>query len=257
MRVVPPFGTARGRSAHRRSRDARGKLSRMNLLALDSSTDWLSVAAMAGTRVHERGERAATAASQRALPLVREVLDEAGLTLQALDGIAFGAGPGSFTGVRIACGLAQGLALGAALPVVGIPTLLALAHDAWRRHGAQAVFACLDARMREVYVAAYRRTATGWSTVLEPAVRKPDDVEVPDGSWHGCGDGFAVHPALAQRPGIATADADAHPQARAIVELAAPRFAAGEGVSAALAEPLYVRHRVALTTRERAAGLRL
>ena len=229
----------------------------MNLLALDSSTDWLSVAVLAGARIHERGERAATAASQRALPLVQELLDEARVTLHELDGIAFGAGPGAFTGVRIACGLAQGLALGAGLPVVGIPTLLALAHEAWRQRGVDTVFACLDARMREVYVAAYRRAGSGWSTVLEPAVCRPEAVELPAGKWHGCGDGFAAYPALIERLALVDADAGAVPQARAVAELAAPRFAAGEGVDAAHAEPLYVRHRVALTTRERDAGMRL
>jgi len=229
----------------------------MRILALDSSTDWLSVALSNGDGWEERGERAATAASERALPLVRALLGAAGLRVGDLDGIAFGAGPGSFTGVRIACGIAQGLALGADLPVVAIPTLLALAQRAWRTGGTEAVFACLDARMREVYVAAYRRDTTTWQTVAEPAVRKPDDVTLPPGAWHGCGDGFATYPALARRLALASVDAAARPSARAIGELAAPRFAAGEGVPAAQAEPLYVRHRVALTTREREAGQRL
>ena len=229
----------------------------MRILALDSSTDWLSVALFDGDACEERGERAATAASERALPLAQALLAAAGLRVRDLDGIAFGAGPGSFTGVRIACGIAQGLALGADLPVVGIPTLLALAQQARRTGGAGAVFACLDARMREVYVAAYRHDGVVWRTVAEPAVRKPDDVTVPTGPWHGAGDGFATYPALAQRLALASVDAAAVPSARAIGELALPRFAAGEGVDAAHAEPLYVRHRVALTTRERAAGQRL
>jgi tRNA threonylcarbamoyladenosine biosynthesis protein TsaB len=229
----------------------------MRILALDSSTDWLSVALGDGDAWLERGERAGTAASMRALPLVSGLLDEAGAKLTELDGIAFGAGPGSFTGVRIACGLAQGLALGAGIPVIGVPTLEALAQAEWRAQGAQAVFACLDARMREVYVAAYRRASSGWACVVAPAVQKPDDVARPEGDWHGCGDGFAAYPALARRLALASVDASAVPSARAIGELAAPRFAAGEGVAAALAEPLYVRHRVALTTRERDAGMRL
>ena len=235
----------------------RGKLARMRILALDSSTDWLSVALCDGDAWRERGERAATAASERALPLVRELLAEAGFGVRALDGIAFGAGPGSFTGVRIACGIAQGLALGANVPVVAIPTLLALAHGAWRSSGADSVLACLDARMREVYVAAYRRRGAEWTTIVEPLVRKPEDVERPPGAWHGCGDGFAAYPALAARLALDSLDDAAVPSARAIAELALPRFAAGEGVDAAHAEPLYVRHRVALTTREREAGQRL
>ena len=229
----------------------------MRLLALDSSTDWLSVALCDGARWHERGERAATAASERALPLVRELLREAGVGLRDLEGVAFGAGPGSFTGLRIACGLAQGLALGAGIPVLGVPTLLALAQGAWRTRGSAAVLACLDARMREVYVAAYRRDGTAWTTIAAPAVRKPDEVERPPGHWHGCGDGFAVYPALATRLALDSLDAAAVPAARDVGELAVPRLAAGEGVDAAQAEPLYVRHRVALTTRERDAGQRL
>jgi tRNA threonylcarbamoyladenosine biosynthesis protein TsaB len=229
----------------------------MRVLALDSSTDWLSVALFDGDAWEERGERAATAASERALPLAHALLAAAGLRVRDLDGIAFGAGPGSFTGVRIACGIAQGLALGADLPVVGIATLLALAQHARRTRGTGMVFACLDARMREVYVAAYRHDGSAWQTVAEPAVRKPDDVTVPGGKWDGCGDGFAAYPTLAQRLALASVDAAAVPSARAIGELALPRLQAGEGVDAAHAEPLYVRHRVALTTRERAAGQRL
>jgi len=229
----------------------------MRILALDSSTDWLSVAVGDGAQWHGRTERAATAASERALPLISEVLAEAGWSLRALDGIAFGAGPGSFTGVRIACGIAQGLALGIDRPLVGVPTLLALAHAAWRSRGAAGVLACLDARMREVYVAAYRRSADAWDVVLAPAVHKPADVVAPPGAWHGCGDGFAAYPDLAARLALVSVDPEAAPSARAIGELALPRFAAGDSVDAAHAEPLYVRHRVALTTAERDAGQRL
>lgn len=229
----------------------------MRILALESSTDWLSIAVCDGNGWHERAERAGTAASERALPLVAELLAEARLSLQALDGIAFGAGPGAFTGVRIACGLAQGLALGADRPLLGVPTLLALAQGAWRARGVAAVRACLDARMREVYVAAYRRHADGWNVVQPPAVVKPADVEPIAGEWHGCGDGFAAYPGLAARLALASVDAAAAPSARAIGELALPRLAAGEGVCAAEAEVLYVRHRVALTSAERDAGQRL
>ena len=229
----------------------------MRILALDSSTDWLSIAVGDGAHWYGRTERAATAASERALPLVSEVLAEAQWSLRDLDGIAFGAGPGSFTGVRIACGIAQGLALGIDRPLVGIPTLLALAQGAWRARGATAVMACLDARMREVYVAAYRRSGDQWSETLAPAVLKPADVTAPPGAWHGCGDGFAAYPELASRLALVSVDDAAAPSARAIGELAVPRFAAGDTVDAAHAEPLYVRHRVALTTAERDAGQRL
>jgi tRNA threonylcarbamoyladenosine biosynthesis protein TsaB len=232
----------------------------MKVLAFDTSTSWLSVACGEDAAWCIRGEPAGQAHSERLLLLVDAVLAEMGWSLQALDGIAFGAGPGSFTGVRIACGVAQGLGLGTGLPLVPVPTLAALAQTAWREHAADHVVACLDARMREVYVAAYARESGRWTEVLAPAVLPPADVAmpaVPHAAWHGIGNGFAAYPALAGRLGLARVNADAVPDARAIGELALPRLAAGEGVAAADALPLYVRHRVALTTTERAAGATL
>jgi tRNA threonylcarbamoyladenosine biosynthesis protein TsaB len=232
----------------------------VKLLAFDTSTNWLSVACGDGNAWHVRGELAGQAHSERLLLLVDAVLAEAQWPLHSLDGIAFGAGPGSFTGVRIACGVAQGLALGAALPLVPVSTLEALSHAAWRRDGATHVVACLDARMREVYVAAYERIEQGWRERLAPAVRPPADVVLPPGepaAWRGTGDGFAAYPSLQDQLGLAHVDAGAVPDARAVAELALPRFAAGEGVAAADALPFYLRHRIALTTAERDAGHRL
>lgn len=230
----------------------------MKLLAFDTSTQWLSVACGDGERCVSRAEFAGHAHSERLLPQVDAVLAECGWALAGLDAIAFGAGPGSFTGVRIACGVAQGLALGADLPLVPVPTLEALAQAAWRARGATDVLACLDARMREVYVAAYRRSGDRWNAEAGPAVLTPDDVRVPaGGEWFGAGDGFAAYPSLAATLGLADCDAAMRPDARAVLELALPRLAAGEAVDAAHALPLYVRHRVALTTAERAAGARL
>ena len=232
----------------------------MKLLALDTATNWLSVACGDETRWHELGEPSGEKHSQRVLPLIGEVLAEAGWAVADVDGIAFGSGPGSFTGVRIACGVAQGLAFGINAPLVGVPTLLAMAHAAWREGGTTRAIVCLDARMREVYAAAYWRQDDRWHTCLEPAVVKPQEVRLPQsagGQWFGLGNGFAVYPELQSITGIARIAPSAAPSARAIGELARPRFAAGEGVAAADARPLYVRHRVALTTRERAAGERL
>jgi tRNA threonylcarbamoyladenosine biosynthesis protein TsaB len=230
----------------------------MRILALDTSTAWLSVAVFDGHEIAAIRERAGNASSERILPLVSRVLSEAGIRLTELAGIAYGAGPGSFTGIRIACGVVQGLALGADLPVFGVPTLAAIAHSAWRMHGAQRVVACLDARMQEVYVASYARNGNGWARIGDLQVRKPDDVALADaGLWHGGGDGFAAYPALAARLGLVDVDASLFPDAEAIAELAWPHLAAGEGLPAADAKPLYVRHRVALTTAERVAGLRL
>lgn len=229
----------------------------MRVLAIDCSTEWLTVAVGDEATCVERSEAAGQTHSERALPLVNAVLDECGITIADLDGIAFGAGPGSFTGVRIACGIAQGLALGATLPVVPVGTLLAMAHQAARIHGEQHVISCLDARMREVYVAAYRRESSAWHEVLAPIVAKPDEIVELPGSWFGAGPGFAAYPELADWLSVRAIDATIAPMASAIVELALPRLAAGDYVDAAHALPLYVRHRVALTSAERAAGARL
>jgi tRNA threonylcarbamoyladenosine biosynthesis protein TsaB len=230
----------------------------MKILALDTSTEWLSVALFDGRQSVALRERAGSASSERILPAIGEILAQGGTPLASLDGIAFGAGPGSFTGIRIACGVTQGLAFGANLPVFPVPTLEAIAQTAWRAHGATSVFACLDARMREVYVAAYRRNDNGWTQVREPIVCKPDDVELPPaGRWHGAGDGYAAWPRLASRLGLPDCDASIIPDAVAIAECAWPQVHAGAGVAAQDALPLYVRHRVALTSAERAAGMRL
>ena len=230
----------------------------MRILAIETSGDWCGIAVGDGVQWHVRDEQAGQSHSERALLLVRLALADAGWVLASLDGIAFGAGPGSFTGVRIACGLAQGLAFGADLPVVPVPTLAALAHAVWSSTGREKIFACLDARMREVYVAAYARQGNAWREVLAAAVLPPSAVVAPDGTgWFGAGSGFALDATLATQLRLVGADASARPTARAAGELALPRLAAGEGVSASAARPLYVRHRIALTTAEREAGVRL
>lgn len=254
-------GHATARELYRRTiaRGRSGKLRTMKLLAFDTSTHWLSVACGDGHPWRTRGEPAGQGHSERLLPLVDEVLAECGWTLPDLDAIAFGAGPGSFTGVRIACAVAQGLAFGSGRPLVPVPTLEAVAQHAWRLHGATHVVACLDARMREVYIAAYERAGDAWQVRVPAAVLAPTRVTPPGGDarWSGAGDGFAAYPELAPALGLARFDATVMPDARAIAELALPRFAAGEAVAAAHALPLYVRHRVALTTAERDAGVRL
>ena len=227
------------------------------MLAFDTSTDWLSVAALDGRAVHMHTERAAHANSERILPAIDAVLAEAGWRLADLDGIAFGAGPGTFTGVRIACGVAQGLSLGTDLPVVPVPTLMALAQDAWRERQAKRVFACLDARMREVYVAFHVREADAWREVGEARVLPPADVVPPAGEWQGAGDGFAAYAALGRLPSVTDVDELAFPTARGVGEIALPWLAQGRGVPADRVQPIYVRHRVALTTAERASGLAL
>jgi len=223
----------------------------VNILALETSTEYCSAALWQDGAIIERCELVGQKHSELLMEMLDGVLREANVTLAQLDGIAFGAGPGSFTGVRIACGVAQGLALGAALPVVCVCTLQALAQAS----GHDKVIAALDARMAEVYHAAYEKRAGAWVTVSEPSLCLPQDAPsvIGDG-WFGAGSGFIAHgAALGERYAgqLAGSNAQAVPQAKAVAQLAAVMFAAGQGVDAAQAMPLYLRDKVALKTCER------
>ena len=224
----------------------------MNLLAIDTTTDSCSVAASRGEALFERSEPALHRQAERILGLVEELLAEARLELSQIEGIAYGEGPGSFTGLRVAAGVTQGLALARGVGVVGVGSLVSLAQAA----GADKVVACLDAHMGEVYHAAYGKARGGWEEASAPGVYSPESVPLPQGrDWTGCGDGFAAHrERLAARLGdrVSRVRADASPGARAVLELAMPRFAAGEAKDAATAVPVYLRDKVALKTGERA-----
>jgi tRNA threonylcarbamoyladenosine biosynthesis protein TsaB len=226
----------------------------LNILALETSGSHCSVALWRDGTVDDREIEAGQRQSGWLLDLVHELLSVCGVTLAAIDGIAFGAGPGSFTGLRVACGVAQGLALGIDKPVVGINTLQALAEAA----GATRAACCIDARMGEVYQAAFEKSAGVWRTVQEVGVYAPDDLPpLPGAGWTGCGNGFAAYrEALAARYGaqIASIKPHLHPRAREIVQLAAPVFARGGGGPAESAAPVYVRDKVAQTTHERMHG---
>ena len=223
----------------------------MKLLVLDTSTEYCSAALWLEGRVLAFRVLAEQRHSSLLLPMVDELLRESGLTLRQLDGIGYGAGPGSFTGLRIACAVTQGLAFGADLPVVGVSTLESIAEQA----GADQVLTVLDARMAEVYWAAYRREGAGWRAVVEPQLALPESVAVPaGGDWVGAGNGFAVlgevlRPRLAAA--LARIDDTLMPDAAAMAPLAAAAFARGEGMDAALAAPIYLRDKVALTVDER------
>src|SRR6266478_2522235 len=165
----------------------------MNLLAIDTSTDFCSVAASRGEELFSRHERAGQRHAERILDMVDQVLVEARLELAQIQGIAYGEGPGSFTGLRIAAGVTQGLALARGIGVIGMGSLLALSEEAWK-DGAGRVIACLDAHMGEVYHAAYRRAGAGWEEVSAPGLYRPEAVPVAPGEdWTGCGDGFAAY----------------------------------------------------------------
>ena len=227
----------------------------MNLLAIDTSTDFCSVAASRGEALFARHERAGQRHAERILDMVDQVLVEARLEFAQIQGIAYGAGPGSFTGLRIAAGVTQGLALARGVGVIGVGSLLALSEEAGKDGAGGRMIACLDARMGEVYHAAYRRAGAGWEEVSAPGLYRPEAVPVAPGrDWTGCGDGFAAYrERLAARLGecVAAIRPEATPSARAVLKLAIPRFAAGEAKDAATAVPVYLRDKVALKTSER------
>ncbi|MDD4927791.1 MAG: tRNA (adenosine(37)-N6)-threonylcarbamoyltransferase complex dimerization subunit type 1 TsaB [Gallionella sp.] len=225
----------------------------MKIFALETSTEYCSVALWQDGAVTDRCELAGQKHSERLISMIDALLQDAGYRIQDMDGIAYGAGPGSFTGVRIACGATQGLALGANLPVSGICTLQALAQGS----GQMRVIAALDARMGEIYCAAYERAGEGWMTVYEPCLCKAEDAPALTGEgWFGIGSGFAAYAeGLCSRyeGQLSGMDSTAVPQASHIAALAAVQFSIGAGMDAAQAQPFYLRDKVALKTVEREA----
>jgi len=226
-----------------------------NILAIETSAELASCALLAGEKVIERSTPGVRSHSQSVLPMVQELLNEASIALADCDAIAFGAGPGSFTGVRTACGVAQGLAYGARLPVLPLVTLEAMAEACRAATGADEVLAVLDARMGEVYWAQYRFEGGKWLEVVAPALSAPQDVApLAAEGLRACGNGFAEYAdAFAGRPFAQSALPDIVPHARELALLARGALAAGQGVPAAQAQPLYLRNKVAYTSAERQA----
>jgi tRNA threonylcarbamoyladenosine biosynthesis protein TsaB len=222
----------------------------VKILALETSTQYCSAALWLDGEVRFDGCHAEQRHSQLILPMIDALLAQSGIKLAEFDAVAFGEGPGSFTGLRIACGVAQGLALGAGLPVIGIGTLLAIAQASQATHA----LCFLDARMGEIYAAAYRRAEREWETVFEPGLFSPATLpRLPAGDWVGCGSGFAVYAdALRERYVTRVVDikADLLPHAREIATLAAAELARGGAKPPEEALPLYIRDKVALTIEE-------
>jgi len=225
----------------------------LNLLALDTSTERLSLAVQNGAEVHTHEAAGGAQASGQLIAALYHLLAQAGLSLDQLDALVFGRGPGSFTGVRTACAVAQGLAFGAragrGLAVLPVDTLLAVAEDAHARYGCTRVVAVLDARMDEVYCARYERDQHGWRARGELAVLAPEAVEVPP-DWVLAGNAQAAY---GTRLGGGAEHLFAQPRAAALLRLAPALLLQGLGCTAADALPLYVRDKVAQTTAERAA----
>lgn len=223
----------------------------MSYLALDTSTEYLSLALSTPQGIVGRSWLVGQQHAELTLPHLRDLLADHQIALTQIQGIAFGMGPGSFTGLRIGCGIAQGLALPNGIPLLGMSTLEALAQSCQ----AERVIACLDARMNQVYSAAYLRQGEVWQVASEPQVCDPDALPLLSGTdWVGVGSGFQAYgPVLQARVGahLARIEPNRMPLATDMLALALPRFQAGEGVPAHQATLLYLRDKVALKTSER------
>ncbi|MGL5948722.1 MAG: tRNA (adenosine(37)-N6)-threonylcarbamoyltransferase complex dimerization subunit type 1 TsaB [Aeromonas sp.] len=233
-------------------------MSAMKILAVDTATEACSAALLcvdeAGNeRVYARWEEAPRDHTKKILPMVQSVLDEAGVRLTELSAIAFGQGPGSFTGVRIGISVAQGLAFGVDVPLIGISTLAAMAQGAWAQHNACQVLAAIDARMDEVYLGAYQLSAGVMQPLQTEVVSRPDELAaqwLPQGEplagvWHSAGTGFDVY----AEPLSALACQVEHsavrlPRAEDMLPLAKAKWLAGEVCAAHEATPVYLRDKV-------------
>lgn len=226
----------------------------MNLLALDTATESCSVALLMGDQLIERSEVMPRRHAEHVLPMAEAVLAEAGLSRSQLDGIATGRGPGAFTGVRLGVSVAQGLAAALDCPVVTVSSLAALAMEAPVDDAA--ILAIIDARMGEVYAGAFVRGADGLVEPLDDErVCKPEDLVLPDATaWSVVGTGWGPYADVLGGAFSAPprwAEVQRFPQARHVVRLAAPRFAAGDTLAPEQALPVYLRNKVAQTLRER------
>lgn len=224
---------------------------KMNIIALDTSTEYCSLALWLNGNTISKEVLAGQRHSELLLPMLQTMLAEVEITLKQIDGVAFGAGPGSFTGLRIACGIAQGLAFAQDVPIAGISTLEALAQQA----DTSKVLTALDARMGELYFAAYEKTATGWHSVHAPQLCRPETAPMVEGrGWIGCGSGFDLyHSGLSGHysSNLQQIIPGCYPHAREIAQLAVVKFINGEGKAAEEALPVYIRNKVALKENER------
>ena len=221
----------------------------MKYLAIETATECCSVALFNEDEIISENEVAPHRHNEIVLSMCERVLAQAEVSLTQLDGIAFGCGPGAFTGVRLAASVTQGIALAQDLPVVPVSSLAALAQAAYSRHKVLQVLSCIDARMQEIYVALYQldevniMQLVGEEQVIRPALL---DVEIQDRCM-GCGSGWKPYAdiLLERCRKYITFDANAAPQAEFVAVLAKSCFDQGETVLATQALPVYVRHNVA------------
>ncbi|MFA6164495.1 MAG: tRNA (adenosine(37)-N6)-threonylcarbamoyltransferase complex dimerization subunit type 1 TsaB [Methylobacter sp.] len=227
----------------------------MKLLAVETSTEACSAALFIDGEVTERYELAPKEHTKLILPMIDSLMADAGLKPQQLDALAFSRGPGSFTGVRIATGVIQGIALGADLPVVPVSTLAAIAQDFFDHNEDDVAFVAMDARMDEIFWGVYRRDAQGYAELIgDEAVTPADAVEFPDLTGVGIGSGWGVYTQelMTRLAGcVSHYEADRLPRAGAIARLGARGFEQGLAVPVEQAMPVYLRDKVAKKESER------
>lgn len=224
----------------------------MKLLAIDTSTERCSVALTLNDAIHADDVEAGQRHSELLNGMIMALLARHGLMLRDVHGFAFGSGPGSFTGLRIACGVVQGMAYALDRKVAPVGTLEALAEQS----DADKVITALDARMGETYFAAWQREGQGWQAIVPPCLATPATLPKLDGNdWTGIGSAFDRHDYVRQHfaANIRNVMSDRFPHARDIAAVALRIFARDGAVTADQAMPLYIRDKVALTIEERKA----
>jgi tRNA threonylcarbamoyladenosine biosynthesis protein TsaB len=224
----------------------------LNILGLECSTEQGSVALSCHGQLTQQSWHGGRGHAEGILSQVSVLLEQQSLALSQLNAIAFSQGPGSFTGVRTACGMAQGLSLGSGVPVVPVPTLMVLAQGT----NAERVVATLDARMGQIYLAAYERDRAGdWQTIINPMLCNPDQVpDLPGEGWVVAGSGTTLCEAvLAGRWQGKWRELvpELYPEARHLLGIAERWHAQGKSCLPEQAGPLYLRDKVALTVEER------
>jgi tRNA threonylcarbamoyladenosine biosynthesis protein TsaB len=219
----------------------------MKLLALDTATGHCSAALLVDGRLTTAATQAEKAQAESILPLLEGLLQDAGLELAALGAVAFGRGPGAFTGLRVAAAIAQGLAYGAGLPVLPVSNLAALAHAAYRVHGAARVMACLDARMQEVYWGTFDADALTVRALAEEQLSAPMGLRAGPGPWFGAGSGWKAYGGKLREgvPDLTGVDGELAATASDIARLAEAMLVRGEALPPEQALPVYLRDQVA------------
>lgn len=224
------------------------------LLALESATEACSVALWVDGAIESCHHLAPQQQRQQLLPMVAQLLAQAGLSLTALDAVAVSQGPGSFTGVRLGLGVAQGLAFGADRPLVGLSTLMILAQGAYRLSRSEQVVAAIDARLKQIYWGSYQRQGEGWQAVTADALSTPlpplDFLAQYPGAWSRVGTGWSLINAEqgSEQP---AAPALLYPHAQDLLPLAVAAWQRGEAMAAMQVRPCYLRDQVALTKQDR------